>query len=44
LSTVKRCDQIIVMDKGRVVACDTWEKLMTNNSEFQKIANVNEVT
>jgi ABC-type multidrug transport system fused ATPase/permease subunit len=44
LSTVKRCDRIIVMDKGRVVACDTWDTLMTSNSEFQKIANVNEVT
>lgn len=43
LSTVKRCDQIIVLDKGRVVGCDTWDRLMVNNAEFQKIANVNEV-
>jgi ABC-type multidrug transport system fused ATPase/permease subunit len=43
LSTVKRCDRIIVLDKGQVVGFDTWDELMTNNSEFEKIANVNKV-
>jgi ATP-binding cassette, subfamily B, bacterial PglK len=44
LSTVKRCDRIIVLDKGRLVGCDTWDKLMADNKAFQKIARVsNEV-
>lgn len=38
LSTVKRCDRIIVLDKGRLVGCDTWEALMAENLYFQNIA------
>ncbi|MDG1286916.1 MAG: ABC transporter ATP-binding protein [Rickettsiales bacterium] len=38
LTTVKRCDRIVVLDKGRIVGCDTWEVLMKNNSVFQAIA------
>ncbi|MCD1636352.1 ABC transporter ATP-binding protein/permease [Martelella mediterranea] len=40
LSTLKHCDQIIVLDKGWLVGCDTWEALMENNPAFQKIATV----
>ena len=40
LSTVKRCDRIIVLDKGQLVGCDTWEALMAGNKAFQKIALV----
>ena len=40
LSTVKRCDRIIVLDKGKLVGCDTWDALMANNAAFQKIASV----
>lgn len=40
LSTVKRCDRIIVLDKGLLVGCDTWDTLMANNTTFRKIANV----
>ena len=42
LSTVKRCDRIIVLDKGRLVGCDTWEVLMATNPTFQKIAQVSD--
>jgi ATP-binding cassette, subfamily B, bacterial PglK len=38
LSTVKRCDRIIVLDKGRVVGCDSWASLMEQNEVFQRIA------
>lgn len=42
LSTVKRCDRIIVLDKGEFVACDTWNQLMKNNSVFKNIAQIAE--
>lgn len=37
LSTVRRCDRIVVMERGRVVACDSWEALSKNNAAFQRI-------
>jgi ABC-type multidrug transport system fused ATPase/permease subunit len=40
LSTVKRCDRIMVLDKGRLVGCDTWDELMADSEEFQKIARL----
>jgi len=40
LSTVKGCDRIIVLDKGQLVGCDTWDALMTDNAVFQKIARL----
>jgi ATP-binding cassette, subfamily B, bacterial PglK len=42
LSTVKRCDRIIVLDKGRVVGCDTWNALMAENAAFRRIAQLDE--
>jgi ABC-type multidrug transport system fused ATPase/permease subunit len=38
LSTVQRCDRIIVLEKGRVVGCDSWSTLMSKNPVFQRIA------
>ncbi|MBC7286092.1 ABC transporter ATP-binding protein, partial [Hoeflea sp.] len=38
LSTVKRCDRIVVLDQGRLVGCDTWEALMDGNEAFRRIA------
>ncbi|SDP62142.1 ABC-type bacteriocin/lantibiotic exporter, contains an N-terminal double-glycine peptidase domain [Sulfitobacter litoralis] len=43
LSTVKRCDRILVLDKGRLVGCDTWDALMATNPIFQKIAHVSDI-
>jgi ABC-type multidrug transport system fused ATPase/permease subunit len=40
MSTVKACDQIIVLEKGRVVGCDNWQTLIESNSAFQRIAKV----
>ena len=42
LSTVKRCDRIVVMEKGRVVGCDSWAALMDGNAVFQRIASLSE--
>jgi ATP-binding cassette, subfamily B, bacterial PglK len=42
LSTVKRCDRIIVLDQGRVVGCDSWCELMSGNAAFQRIASIAE--
>lgn len=42
LSTVKRCDRIVVLEKGRVVGCDSWAALMAGNTEFQRIARLGE--
>jgi ATP-binding cassette, subfamily B, bacterial PglK len=44
LSTVKHCDRIIVLDKGKLVGCDTWDILMTNNSSFRKIASLDTIS
>jgi ABC-type multidrug transport system fused ATPase/permease subunit len=38
LSTVRRCDRIVVMEQGCVVGCDSWVSLMENNAAFQRIA------
>lgn len=40
LSTVKHCDRIIVLDKGRIVGCDTWSALLSHNATFQRIAQI----
>lgn len=42
LSTVKRCDRIIVLDKGKIVGCDNWDTLMKKNAIFKKIASATE--
>ena len=37
LSTVRDCDRIIVMDKGRMVGMGTWGELEQDNPYFRKI-------
>jgi ABC-type multidrug transport system fused ATPase/permease subunit len=42
LHFVPRCDRIVIMDKGKAVACDTFENLMVTNAMFQQMmADVN---
>jgi ABC-type multidrug transport system fused ATPase/permease subunit len=43
LSTVKSCDLIVVLDKGRVVGCDNWSNLMESNSAFQRMARTGKI-
>jgi ABC-type multidrug transport system fused ATPase/permease subunit len=40
LSTVRRCDRIIVLDRGQLVGCDSWDALMQDNPAFQRIARL----
>jgi ABC-type multidrug transport system fused ATPase/permease subunit len=44
LSTVRDCDRIIVLDKGQIVGCDPWDKLIAENETFQKIAGLSKVS
>jgi ABC-type multidrug transport system fused ATPase/permease subunit len=38
LSTVRNCDRIIVMDKGRIAGIGPWSDLMETNATFRRIA------
>jgi len=42
LSTVKRCDRIVVLDRGKMVGCDSWKALMEGNEAFRRIARFGE--
>ena len=42
LSTVANCDRIVVMEAGRIVACDSWDRLMDGNETFRKIVQISE--
>ena len=42
LSTIQNCDRIIVLDRGRLVGCDTWGALIAENAIFQRIAQLSE--
>jgi len=38
LSTVARCDQIVLLDHGRVEACGSFEELKAGSERFRKMA------
>ena len=38
LSTVQDCDEIIVLEKGKIVGIDTYDNLLKNNYYFKKLA------
>ncbi len=40
LSTVRRCDRILVLDKGRVAGFDTWDNLSAGNAVFRALIEV----
>ncbi|MCK5268847.1 MAG: ATP-binding cassette domain-containing protein, partial [Spirochaetes bacterium] len=40
LSTVKECDVIYMLERGRIVDQGTYEELLTNNQQFRKMAKV----
>jgi ABC-type multidrug transport system fused ATPase/permease subunit len=37
LHFLNRCDRIIMVDEGRITAFDTFDNLMSSNSEFQQL-------
>ena len=39
LSTVKECDAIHMMEKGRIVQSGTYDELISHNAQFRKMAN-----
>ena len=39
LSTVRDCDQVILLDKGEVVASGTYEELTRNSDRFRQLAS-----
>ena len=44
LSTLKDCDQILVLEKGRKVGLGSFEDLVNNNTFFQEYTrNINEL-
>ena len=38
LSTLKRCDRLIVLDHGEMVGIGTWDELLAGNAQFQRLA------
>ncbi len=40
LTTVQKCDVIYMMGKGEIIAQGTYDELLTNSPEFQKLAMV----
>ena len=38
LSTVRRCDRIIVLDRGQIVGVGPWAELIEHNSAFRELA------
>lgn len=43
LSTIKNCDQIILMKEGRVIGFDTYERLLATSSEFRSLYELSDV-
>lgn len=37
LHVLPRCDRVVVMDRGILIACDTFQNLITSNSAFQQM-------
>jgi ATP-binding cassette, subfamily B, bacterial PglK len=42
LSTVEKCDQIFLMEHGKLIAQGTYFELMNRSQEFRRMAEVNE--
>lgn len=42
LNTLKSCDRIYLLEKGRIIDSGTYNYLLTNNSEFKMMAKIEE--
>ena len=38
LTTIQECDQIYVLERGRIVGCGSYDQLMASNEIFRQIA------
>jgi ABC-type multidrug transport system fused ATPase/permease subunit len=43
LTTVKNCDQVYMMEKGRIIASGTYDSLLADNKLFRAMAKVGKV-
>lgn len=43
LTTVKNCDQVYMLEKGRVIASGTYDSLLAENKHFRAMAKVGKV-
>jgi len=41
LSTVKNCDQIVLLERGEILAVGNYDELKKNNMKFREMINVN---
>ena len=41
LTTIKDCDIIYLIDKGKITAQGTYDKLMSSSASFRAMAKVN---
>lgn len=40
ISTLKSCDRIVMLDRGQVVAMDSYDALLAGNSDFRRLAGL----
>ena len=40
LTTVKNCDLVYMIDRGRIVGSGTYDELLSSNEQFKKMAKV----
>jgi ABC-type multidrug transport system fused ATPase/permease subunit len=39
LSTVRRCERLCLLDRGRMVASGTYDELLNSNAGFRRLAS-----
>jgi len=44
LTTVKTCDTVYLLDAGSLVACGTYDQLISSNDQFKKMASASDRT
>jgi len=44
LSTVRRCDRLVFMERGQVAHVGTWEELLASSEEFQRLVSLSSVS
>ena len=40
LNTIKECDMIYLIDKGKIVADGTYSELLESNEQFQNLSKI----
>jgi ABC-type multidrug transport system fused ATPase/permease subunit len=42
ITTVQRCDQIFLVDQGRLKVCGTYDNLLEHSPEFRRLAQASD--